>query len=54
MLKFKKTRIGRESTLPIVLKNEGSVVATARFDAIKNDCFNFLGNLSHTITPKTY
>jgi hypothetical protein len=36
------------------LKNEGSIAATARFDVIKNDCFNFLGSLNHTITPKSY
>lgn len=54
VLKFRKTRIGKDSVLSIVLKNEGSIAATARFDVIKNDCFNFLGNLNHTITPKSY
>lgn len=54
MLKFKKTRIGKDSIMTIVLKNEGSVSATARFDVVKNECFNFLGNLNHTITPKSY
>lgn len=53
-MKFKKTRIGRDSVLSIVLKNEGQVPATARFDALQHDCFSFLGNLSHTITPKSY
>lgn len=28
--------------------------ATARFDALRHDAFSFLGNLSHTITPKSY
>lgn len=54
ILRFKKTRIGRESKMAIVLKNEGSVAATARFDVIKHDCFSFLSSLNHTITPKTY
>jgi hypothetical protein len=54
VLKFRKTRIGKETVMQIVLKNEGSIAATARFDVIKNDCFNFLGNLNHTITPKSY
>ncbi len=40
--------------MQIVLKNEGSIAATARFDVIKNDCFNFLSSLNHTITPKSY
>jgi hydrocephalus-inducing protein len=53
-LKFRKTRIGKETTMQIVLKNDGSIAATARFDIIKNECFNFLGNLTHTITPKSY
>lgn len=53
-LKFKKTRIGRDSVLSVVLKNEGQVPATARFDALQHECFSFLGNLSHTITPKSY
>ena len=54
VLRFRKTRIGRDATLSIVLKNEGQVPATARFDALHHDCFSFLGNLSHTITPKSY
>ena len=39
ILKFKKTRIGREAVLPIVLKNEGSVPATVRFDSLESECF---------------
>lgn len=54
VLRFRKTRIGRDSTLSIVLKNEGQVPATARFDALRHECFQFLGNMSHTITPKSY
>jgi hydrocephalus-inducing protein len=53
-LRFRKTRIGKETILPIVLKNEGSVASTARFDVIKNECFNFLNSLNYTITPKNY
>ncbi len=37
ILRFRKTRIGKESILSIVLKNEGSIAATARFEMIKND-----------------
>jgi len=55
MLKFKKTRIGKDSIFPIVLKNEGQVPATARFDAITNEAFTFEGsNLIHTIPSKSY
>lgn len=38
-LRFKKTRIGKESVMTIGLKNEGSIAATAKFDVIKNECF---------------
>lgn len=54
-LKFRKTRIGKDCIMSIVLKNEGQVPATVRFDAITNDCFTFEGgSLSHTITQKAY
>jgi hypothetical protein len=50
-LRFRKTRIGKDCIMSIVLKNEGQVPATVRFDAITNDCFTFEGgSLSHTIT----
>lgn len=39
VLRFRKTRIGRDATLSIVLKNEGQVPATARFDALHHECF---------------
>jgi len=50
VLKFKKTRVGKEVILPILLKNEGQVPATARFDAITNESFVFEGNMNQTIT----
>lgn len=37
-----------------MLKNEGQVPATARFDAMQSSAFQFDGNMSHTITPKNY
>jgi hydrocephalus-inducing protein len=54
ILRFRKTRIGKDCILPIVLKNEGQVPATVRFDALTNDAFTFEGNMSHTITQKSY
>lgn len=54
-LRFRKTRIGKDTILSIVLKNEGQVPATARFDAITNDAFTFEGgSMSHTISQKSY
>ena len=46
VLRFRKTRIGRDSILPILLKNEGQVPATARFDAVTNEAFIFEGNMN--------
>jgi hypothetical protein len=40
--------------MQIVVKNDGQVPATARFDALQSSCFTFEGNMSHTITPKSY
>jgi len=54
MLKFKKTRIGKDCILSILLKNEGQVAATARFDAITNEQFTFEGNMNQMITQKSY
>lgn len=55
VLRFKKTKIGRETILPIVLKNEGQVPSTARFDSITNPSFSFEGpSMSHTITQKNH
>ena len=54
MPKFKKTRVGKDAILPIILKNEGQVAATARFDAITNEQFIFEGNMNQTITQKSY
>mmetsp|Transcript_8825 Transcript_8825/g.8167 ORF Transcript_8825/g.8167 Transcript_8825/m.8167 type:complete len:1196 (+) Transcript_8825:4508-8095(+) len=53
-LKFKKTRLNKETVMNILLKNEGSISATVLFDVIKNECFQFLGPLNCVITPKTY
>ena len=39
--------------MQVVLKNEGQVPATARFDAITNEAFSFEGtSMNHTIMPK--
>lgn len=33
-LKFGKARVGKKSKLPVILKNEGVVVGTAKFDVV--------------------
>jgi len=53
ILKFRKTRIGKDNYMQIILKNEGQVPATARFDAITNEAFSFEGTaMNHTIMSK--
>lgn len=53
VLKFRKTRIGKDTYMQIILKNEGQVPATARFDAITNDAYSFEGtSMNHTISSK--
>lgn len=53
ILRFRRTRINKENYMQIVLKNEGQVPATARFDAITNEAFSFEGtSMNHTIMPK--
>ena len=54
VLKFRRVRVGKELILPIGLKNEGQVPATARFDAITNEAFSFEGNMNQTISEKSY
>ena len=41
MLKFPKTRVGKSLTLPIVIKNEGSVTASVKWDLSPNEHFKF-------------
>ncbi len=54
MLKFKKTRLGNSSKDSIVLKNEGSVVATVQFEPFKSEIFNMLSPTTASIAPKSY
>jgi hypothetical protein len=53
VLRFRKTRIGKDHYMQVVLKNEGPIPATARFDAITNEVFCFEGSsMNHTIMSK--
>ena len=54
LLKFPRTRLDKVVTLPILLKNEGQVPATVKFDLTPNDSFKFISQTSYTLTPKTY
>jgi len=53
LLRFRRTRVNKETYMQVVLKNEGQVPATVRFDAITNDAFSFEGtSMNHTIMQK--
>ena len=54
LLKFNKVRISKDATLPIVLKNDGQVPASVKWDLTTNENFRFLDQNSMTLTPKTY
>lgn len=44
----------KSNILPILLKNDGMVPATCRFDLNANENFRFLKESSYTLAPKTY
>lgn len=54
MLRFPKTRVDKSVVLPIVIKNEGQIQATVKFDLTPNDNFKFLDPASTSLNPKTY
>jgi len=54
VLRFPKTRVGKSNVLPIVLKNDGQIPATAQFDLTPNESFKLVDESHYTLTPKTY
>ncbi|EGR28756.1 hypothetical protein IMG5_169530, partial [Ichthyophthirius multifiliis] len=54
LLKFPKVRIDKSCVLPIVLKNDGKIAATVKWDLVMNENFKFQDQLSYTLTHKTY
>eukprot|EP00825_Cyclidium_porcatum_P002075 TRINITY_DN1095_c0_g1_i4.p1 TRINITY_DN1095_c0_g1~~TRINITY_DN1095_c0_g1_i4.p1 ORF type:complete len:1802 (-),score=468.45 TRINITY_DN1095_c0_g1_i4:3309-8714(-) len=54
MLKFPKTRVDKSVVLPIVIKNEGQIQATCKFDLNPNENFKFLDTNTQSLNPKTY
>lgn len=42
LLKFPRLRVGKTASMCIVLKNDGSVPATVKFDTTQHDCFKFV------------
>lgn len=54
LIKFSRTRVEKSSQLPLVLKNDGQVPATVKFDLTPNESFKFLGQATFSLLPKTY
>lgn len=54
ILKFPKTRVDKAVQLPVVVKNDGQVPATLKWDLTANENFRFLDQNSISLTPKTY
>ena len=53
MLKFPRTRVDKTVILAIVLKNDGQVPGTVKFDISPNENFKFAGQISFSLLPKT-
>lgn len=54
LLKFPKVRVGKTAVLPVVLKNDGQVPATVKWELQPNENFRFLDQNTFSMTPKTY
>jgi hypothetical protein len=49
IVKFNKTRVGKRSQAEIMVKNDGFVPATVRFDMPYHKSFKFLDAISSTL-----
>jgi hypothetical protein len=52
LLKFPKTRIGRTKQKTLVIKNNGTIPATAKFELDHHKAFKFLDQPTFTLPPK--
>ena len=53
LLKFPKTRLGKRVVDAIVIRNDGVIPATVKFDVTQSPHFKFLSQSSYTLTPKS-
>jgi hydrocephalus-inducing protein len=53
LLKFSKTRLGKRAVESIVIKNDGLIPATVKFDVTQHKDFKFISQNSYTLTPKS-
>ena len=53
VLKFPRTRVDKSSISSIILKNDGQVPATVKFEVSPNENYKFAGQISFSLLPKT-
>ena len=53
ILKFPRTRVEKSMVSSILLKNDGQVPATVKFDLSPNENYRFAGQVSCSLLPKT-
>lgn len=53
-LKFPRMRLGKEQIENIVVKNDGVIPATTKFDLVPSSEFRFSSQTTYTLTPKTF
>lgn len=53
VLKFPRTRVDKTSINALLLKNDGQVPATVKFEVSPNENFKFAGQISFSLLPKT-
>ena len=53
VLRFPRTRVDKTSINSLILKNDGQVPATVKFEVAPNENFRFAGQISFSLLPKT-
>jgi len=54
LLDFGRIRVGKTVKLPIIIKNDGVIPATAKFRLSPHAQFKFLDQPNFTLSPKSY
>lgn len=54
LLKFPRIRLGKQHTESVVVKNDGVIPATAKFDVVPSRDFTLASQSTYTLTPKTF
>jgi len=52
LIQFPKTRIGKTKSKTLVIKNDGVIPATAKFELTGHKSFKFMDQATFTLSPK--